>query len=123
MHEAARRRYVAELAEGNARSARALDCPRCGRPVIAGECDDDISTRVTVDADPLDRVGEMLAVLDGREVFTLEKQYGPGAGKDVNCLWWRHSFAIHSPRPPRGTVHAMHLCPAKRAPMQLCLPT
>jgi hypothetical protein len=108
MHEAARRRLVGELIEAGKRSAKRLDCPRCGYPVIRGDDDDNVAIVATVDADELDRADEMLAVIDGRETFDLAPMRGKGAG--AFALWHRDRWQLLSAREPRGTLHAWHEC-------------
>lgn len=112
MHEAARRHLVAELAEAGRRSAKAIDCPRCGRPVIRGEDHDDAAVVVKVDVEPIGRVEEMLAVFAGRATFDLLPMRGKGAGaRALHVREWWHYF---SERDHGGTVHALHDCERKR---------
>lgn len=109
MHEAARRRYVAELAEAGRRSAKPIDCPRCGRPVIRGEDHDELAVAVTVDSEPLpDRAAETLAILAGRITYDLLPMRGKGVG--ACALHARYPWHYLSERDYGGTIHVLHRC-------------
>lgn len=110
MHPRAKRAYIAELAEGNRRAARNIDCPKCGAPVLRGDDGDMCALTVTVDVEPIDRVGEMLAVLSGRSTYELTRQTGKTARPGAFELWWRYEEQIHAERDPAGTLHVEHRC-------------
>lgn len=110
MHEARRRRLVEELAEGGRRAAKPLDCERCGAPVLRGDDHDECALVVTVDLDPVDPVGEMVAILDGRPTFDLLKQAAQRGRKTGHALYYREPWHVHSDRPHKGTVHRAHRC-------------
>lgn len=112
MHEAAKRRLVAELVEAGRRSAKAIECPRCARPVLRGEDDDYCTVTVSVDPEPLDdHADEMLAVLAGRDTYELVPITRKGAG--AYALYHRHPWRYLSGK-ARGTVHASHECERKK---------
>lgn len=71
---------------------------------------------LTVDAEPLDLLGEMLAHLDGHMTASLERQTGKTAPPGAYCLWHREPWQIDSDKPPRGTLHADHRCPGRARP-------
>lgn len=110
MHESAKRRLVADLAEGNRRSARSIECPRCGAPCIRGDDHDDVALIVTVDAEPLDPAGEMLTHLDGRTTYDLIRARGKTAPPRSSVLYHREPWHLISRKAPPGTVHAEHRC-------------
>lgn len=110
MPNAYERARIAELAEGSRRAAKLRDCPRCGRAVIEGDDADDVALHVTVDADTLDLVDEMLAVFAGRATFTLERMRGKEARPGSHALWHRDTWRLHDPNPPGGSLHREHRC-------------
>lgn len=109
MHEAARRHLVAELAEANRRGARRIDCPRCGAPCLRGDDHDEVAVTVTVDEEPLDKLGEMFAILDGRHTFDLVPARGKTGRPGQHNLYVREPWHVDSSR-TWGTVHALHRC-------------
>ena len=46
-------------------------CPTCGRPTLLGRPADNVSWDVRCDPEPLDKLGEVLALLAGRDTFCL----------------------------------------------------
>lgn len=110
VHDAYKRRYVAELAEGNARAARTTECPHCGQPTITGDDDDKTALVVTLDAEPIDRLAETLEHLNGRTTYTLTRQRGKTAKPGAHEINWRQPESVASPKPLRGTIHRQHRC-------------
>lgn len=113
MHEAARHRLVAELAEASRRGARRIDCPRCGAPCLRGDDHDEMALTVTVDAEPLQHgLDEMLAHLDGRPTYNLLRDRSKRAKPGQHNLYYREPWHIDSPKPwgAVGTVHREHRC-------------
>lgn len=55
------------------RNATAVVCPRCGAHVLRGHSDDLCAFTVTVDPQPLDTLGELLALASGRGTYALRR--------------------------------------------------
>lgn len=70
---------------------------------------------VTVDAEPVDTVGEMLAVLDGRYTCDLVRMRGKNVRRGSYALWHRSDWHIHGDR-EFGTIHVEHRCDPERQP-------
>jgi hypothetical protein len=90
------------------RHATAQDCVTCGAAVLVGVDADTAGVPVTVDRQPVDRVGEVLAIISGRRTYELCRT---GSGQ--------RSRRVLEPRPPSRirddalrlhTVHAEHRC-------------
>lgn len=113
MHPAAKRAFIAEMVEGNRRTARGADCPKCGEPVLRGEDDDVLPWNAVVDVDPITPLDEMLAVLAGRITYDLTKRTGRASKPGAYEL--HHRYMERTKRPPRGTCHVEHSC--KRGPV------
>lgn len=92
--------------DGTTRAARARTCRRCHTRVLVGLDADRCAMTATVDVDELDPVGELTALLAGRETYTLAKD-GPRLVLDFRDQW-RIAGA------PRGPVFATHICPPDR---------
>lgn len=109
MHPAAKAKYVAELAEGNRRAARNIECATCGAPCLQGDDDDRCARIVTVDAEPLHSVDEMLHILNGRRTYDLVKATGKTAKPGAYELHARYDWHYTSQR-VWGTTHVEHQC-------------
>ncbi|HET8581753.1 MAG TPA: hypothetical protein VFL65_00765 [Jatrophihabitans sp.] len=114
MHPAAKAHFVAEVAEAGRRAAKRDDCPRCGAPCLAGDDHDRVARHIRVDADPVDPVGEMLAILDGLATVDLVRAAGKGGA--AFHLHYREPWHVHSDRPARYTIHTEHRCTRKANP-------
>lgn len=97
---------------GVGRRVQARTCRTCHAPVLAG-ADGDVCGRVRqVDPDPLDKVGEALAVLTGRYTVALWRT------RDRYELEARDQWSIAGSPPPqaRFDVLAEHVCGAPPLP-------
>ena len=65
----ARPGWLVEDIRANARCAFRRRCPTCSAPVLTGLDADAAALTVTVDPQPIDALGEALAVLAGRATF------------------------------------------------------
>jgi hypothetical protein len=81
-------------------------CRQCSAEIITGRSDGPTAWDVTVDAAPLDPLGELAAAVAGCWTWTLHTRAGQ--------LYLRSPATIRT-RPagtrPRQTVHADHRCP------------
>ena len=80
------------------RKVTASTCPQCRQDVLAGDDADRAAFSAVVDPVPLDRGGELLAVVDGRQTYEIAN----------DRLYRRDRWALRSE--PRGTVVAVHRC-------------
>lgn len=73
--------------------------------MLVGDDDDRCARRVTVDADPVDWLSEVVAVLSGRASYELHER---GSRVDI---YWRHDWRIKQ-RDERAhkAVHLEHKC-------------
>jgi hypothetical protein len=104
-HEA---QHLAEIVEAGARSARNVDCPRCGSPCIRGDDDDRSAIVALVDAEPIDLVGEMLAIFKGLHTFDLMPARGKAKRGAFN-LWHREPWNVHSAKQVHP-IYVDHVC-------------
>lgn len=102
--KAAQRRRVA-VAQ---RAAQPGTCRRCGGAVLVGDDADTVAVRVTVDAEPITRLVEAVAVLRG--LATYDAAQG-GAGVE---LWHRYPHHLESPH-TRYPIHPEHRCGGRAA--------
>lgn len=91
------------------RAAVRVDCRKCGAPVLVGDDDDHVAVRVTVDAEPVDRLAEAVGLAEGRASYDLLPS--PGGGD----LWHRDRHHQLSSAPPRYPIHLEHRCPTTAA--------
>ena len=94
----ARRRFRS----GQARRA-AVVTHACGRVVLTGLDADDVAMTAVVDPEPLDVLGECVALLTGRMTYDRADE---GDGRPI--LWMRYPHHISEPR--RWPVLAEHRC-------------
>ena len=69
----------------------------------------EVAVTVTVDEQPLDKLGEMFAILDGRHTFDLAPARGKTCRPGQHNLYIREPWHVDSSR-TWGTVHALHRC-------------
>lgn len=105
MHPAAKARYVAELIEGNKRSAKHYVCHKCGTVCLTGDDHDKVARVVIVDAEPISLIREMFYVLDDRATFDLVPRSGNTAQ-----LAYREPWHIHGPTPDKYPILVEHQC-------------
>lgn len=105
MHPRAKAAYIAQLVEGNRRSARPYACRKCGLACLQGDDADNVSCRVTVETDLLTLTEEMFHVLAGRRTYDLV----PRAGS-TGDLYLREDWHIHGRRPDRYPILVEHHC-------------
>jgi hypothetical protein len=75
-------------------------CLRCGAPTLVG-LDDHVAARLaTIDPQPLDELGELAAILDGRRTYALERD---------RRIHQRDRWRVGQ-RLGLDTVHADHRC-------------
>ena len=97
---------------GIGRRVQARACRHCGARVLAGADGDTCGRVCYVDPDPLDKVGEALAVLTGRYTVAL------WSARDRYELTQRDRWSIAGSPPPqdRFDVLAEHRCGAPALP-------
>lgn len=61
--------YQRDRIEAANRAARRSRCKRCGEPLLVGLDADHVAASVRVDVQPVDRVGEVAALLTGRRTY------------------------------------------------------
>lgn len=83
-------------ARGSARGAKPRICERCNAPVLIGLDDDIAALDVTADPTPLDALGEILAVAQGRRTYTLAVT---GGRHELN---YRDEYRIRGRAPGAG---------------------
>jgi hypothetical protein len=87
------------------RSVRARTC-KCGAAILAGLNRDWLAIDTTLDAQPVDNLGEALALMQGRSTYDLRPLTGYGAtGRQMQI---RNATRISQPR--QHPVHAEHRC-------------
>lgn len=105
MHPRAKAHYIAQLVEGNRRSARPHACTRCGVACLQGDDHDTVTRKATVETDPLTLSEEMFYKLDGRSTYDLV----PRAGV-TGDLHYREDEHIHGRHPDRYAILVEHKC-------------
>lgn len=98
--------------DGITREARVRRCQDCPSWTVVGLDADRCAGPATADAEPLSRVGEALALLAGRQTYTLRR-----IGTRLE-LDHRHRWAVGGSRPGDGPydVVAAHRCHAPPLP-------
>lgn len=76
-------------------------------PIVQGDDHDTVAMLARVDATPIDRAAEMVAVLDGRLTFDLLPMRDKGG---AFALYGRNREHYLSDRDYGGTIHVMHEC-------------
>lgn len=105
---------------GVTRKVTARSCRRCGGPVLAGIDGDVMAFEATVDPEPLNRIGEALAVLEGRGTWALNRE------ADRFVLNPRDSHEIaHHPATTRSREDVVreHRCSTSAPPEVLTAPS
>ena len=103
-------KIAAEVAkEAGLRTAKPTLCPKCGAECLRGDDGDKIALTATVDPEPLDRVGEMVAHFDGRWTYDLVPMTGKTAKDGARELHHRMPWHRGSER-VFGQVVADHVC-------------
>lgn len=91
----------------NSRTVRARTC-KCGAAVLVGLDADWLAIQTTLDAHPLDNVGELLAVLQGRRTYDLRRTSSRGShGREMDE---RNAWRIANPWAMPWPVHTEHRC-------------
>lgn len=86
------------------RAATRTECASCGASVLVGDDDDRTPLRVTVDAEPVSRLLEVVALVEGRASYDLLPSAGGGD------LWHRYPHHTMSAEEPRYPIHLEHRC-------------
>jgi len=86
------------------RRARELNCPRCGKPVLAGLDADRMAGEAVINPTPITPTQELTEWAAGRRTYT----YSPLRGEI--------DYRDHGSLTPSTQVHATHTCP-KEAPL------
>jgi hypothetical protein len=110
VNPAAKRALDNERIETNLRNAKPHICPRCRAECLKGDDDDRIALTAVVDVEPIDHVGEMFAILDGRCTYDLVP-HGFGGTRRLYSRNWLQWCRAERKYP----VHADHRCrPAQK---------
>jgi len=109
MHPRAKAAYLAEIVEGGQRSAKPITCKRCGAACLQGDDHDNTARVITVAAQPVTPVEEMIAILDGRTTCDLIKARGKTARPGSHDLHIREPWHVHAARHPHP-IHVEHRC-------------
>lgn len=95
-------------------------CRRCGRPILAAHSE---GIPARADLDPLDRYGELIALLDGRATYDLQPFGLPRRPYLIHRYDWRIQAA------PCWPIVADHKCPPgphfpspRKPPIDLVIP-
>jgi hypothetical protein len=97
-------------ASGNSDRARPRHCPACNAPVLIGLDDTVAAFRAVVDPTPLDRAGEVQALITGRDTYRLTEPPAPRLRR-------RDRWQILGRPADTTTVLPAHACGAPLAPM------
>ena len=95
---------------GNSDRARPRRCPACNAPVLVGLDDTICAFRAVVDPTPLDRAGEVAALITGRDTYRL-------TDPPQQRLRRRDRWQILGRPADTTTVLPAHACGAPLAPM------
>jgi hypothetical protein len=98
------RALIKKRQEAAARAAKPTPCPRCSAPTLYGLDDDTAATEARVDPTPIDKLGEVAAILAGLKTYTA---WPVGAGRVE--LSRRDRFRLLS-RPKDYPTLAEHRC-------------
>jgi hypothetical protein len=98
--------------DGISRHAKSRRCSSCGMWVLAGLDDPRCAGPAVVDTEPLNALGEAVALLTGRTTYTLARR-----GNHIE-LDHRNPWAIAANN-PEGDVVAEHTCRTTTPPLQL----
>lgn len=104
------RKLVGRRVAAAMRAAVRTDCRKCGAAVLIGDDADSVAYRVTVDAEPVDRVHEAAAVAAGRSSYDLL----PGSA-GAGDLYHREPHHYLSRAQPRFPIHLQHRCEGDQA--------
>lgn len=102
------------LAKGNLGRAASIGlCPRCNIPTLRGLDDERAGLPARADIDPVDEIGEALALIQGRATYDL---VGDSRKKELE---YRYEWHIRKPR--KYPVLAAHKCdsPLPTVPAQV----
>ncbi len=95
--------------ETNLRLAKPYICRKCGKACLRGDDHDRCAMTVTVDAEPVDRAGEAVAVLCGLSTYSLWPTAGKAARPNTFELNHREPWHYCSPV-QKYPVHVQHRC-------------
>jgi hypothetical protein len=87
---------------GILRTAHLSQCPKCRAPILRGLDAERAALLATVDIKPIDEIGEVIALTQGRHTYDLV------GSRDRKELEYRYEWNIKSKR--RYPVHAAHKC-------------
>jgi hypothetical protein len=99
---------AAEVVEAGLRQCKPYVCTKCGAQCLRGDDADACAMVATVDAEPVDGFGEVLALLDGLTTYDIA-QVGRKAKVGVYELFYRAAWHyLHSA--PSAPVFVQHRC-------------
>ena len=90
------------------RTVRTRECPHCRAVVLAGLDRDWLALDTTLDAQPVDNLGEALALIQGRRTFDLRPTRSHGS--HGRLMEERNAWRISNPWQLPYPVHAEHRC-------------
>ncbi len=97
-----------EMVEAGLRSARPYVC-KCGAQCLRGDDHDKSAMMVTVDVEPIDRIGEVLTIIYGYATYDI----APAMGKNIKAGTYHlhHRQSWHYMNPLRTyPVLRQHVC-------------
>jgi hypothetical protein len=108
LHNAYEARRIAELVETSRRTVKPHQC-RCGIDCLRGEDHDECAMTAIVDIEPIDRLGETLALINGLHTYDICPQTGKTAKRGAFILYHRESWNIESQK-RKHPVLVQHVC-------------